>query len=129
MESENAVTALAALAQATRLEIFRLLVRAGPAGLTVGRINESLEVSPPTLSFHLKELARAGLIESRQEGRFIHCSANFARMNDLLDFLTENCCEATGVACTTPRCAPARSPSTPQRRSPHEKASRPTRRR
>jgi len=129
MESNDAVAALAALAQATRLEIFRLLVRAGPAGLHVGAINEALDIAPATLSFHLKELARAGLIENRQEGRFIYCRANFAGMNDVLEFLTENCCESTGVACDTPRCAPARSPSTPKRRRPHEKVSRPSRRR
>jgi DNA-binding transcriptional ArsR family regulator len=129
MESEQAVAALAALAQATRLAIYRLLVQAGPAGLNVGEINEALDVAPATLSFHLKELARAGLIENRQEGRFIYCRANFAGMNELLDFLTENCCEASGAACSTPRCAPARSASPTPRRRPHEKVSRPSRRR
>jgi DNA-binding transcriptional ArsR family regulator len=127
MESADAVRALAALAQGTRLAIFRLLVEAGPGGLTVGRINEALEVAPATLSFHLKELAQAGLIESRQDGRFIHCSANFDRMNALLAFLTDNCCAGTGVSCAAPRCTPARP--APRQRRPHEKVSRPSRRR
>lgn len=104
MESDQAVKSLAALAQGTRLEVFRRLVRAGPAGLTVGRINESVDAAPATLSFHLKELVHAGLIESRQEGRFIRCIANFERMNELLGFLTENCCEGSGDTCATPRC-------------------------
>ncbi len=129
MESDQAVIALAALAQGTRLAVYRLLVRAGPAGLNVGEINEALDVAPATLSFHLKELAHAGLIESRQEGRFIRCSASFERMNELLGFLTENCCETSGAACATPVCKPARTPSPPQRRRPHEKVSRPSRRR
>jgi DNA-binding transcriptional ArsR family regulator len=128
METFDAVRALAALAQATRLEIFRLLVQAGPGGLTVGRINESLETAPATLSFHLKELAHAGLIENRQEGRFIRCSASFERMNELLGFLTENCCQASGASCGTPLCQPDVTRKRTRRRS-HEKVSRPSRRR
>jgi DNA-binding transcriptional ArsR family regulator len=104
MESDHAVKSLAALAQGTRLEVFRLLVRAGPAGSTVGGINESVDAAPATLSFHLKELVHAGLIESRQEGRFICCIANFERVNELLGFLTENCCEESGASCSSPRC-------------------------
>jgi DNA-binding transcriptional ArsR family regulator len=129
METDQAVRALAALAQATRLEVFRMLVQAGPAGLTVGRINEALDVAPATLSFHLKELAHAGLIESRQEGRFIHCSASFESMNELLGFLTENCCQASGASCAAPLCEPERTPAALTRRRPHEKVSRPSRRR
>lgn len=128
MESNEAVKSLAALAQGTRLEVFRLLVQAGPAGLTVGKINEALDVAPATLSFHLKELAHAGLIESRQEGRFIHCSANFERMNELLGFLTENCCQASGATCATPAFTPDQ-PAARTRRRPHETVSRPSRRR
>ncbi|QNM96900.1 ArsR/SmtB family transcription factor [Chitinimonas koreensis] len=94
MENKAAVTLLAALAQETRLAIFRLLIVQGPQGMTVGRIGETLEVPPATLSFHLKELARANLIVARQEGRFIHYSANFDTMNALLGFMTENCCTA-----------------------------------
>jgi DNA-binding transcriptional ArsR family regulator len=101
MKSAPAVCALGALAQATRLEAFRLLVKAGPAGLAAGRIGELLEVPPATLSFHLKELLRAGLVESRQQNRFVYYSADFGRMNELLSFLTQNCCEAGG-SCALP---------------------------
>ncbi|SMC25362.1 transcriptional regulator, ArsR family [Andreprevotia lacus DSM 23236] len=103
MESKVAVTTLAALAQETRLSIFRLLVTAGPEGLAVGRIGEALGVAPATLSFHLKELAHAGLVGTRQEGRFIYYSANYAAMNELLSFLTENCCN--GAPCSIPAAA------------------------
>lgn len=88
----DAVSRLGALAQESRLAIFRLLVQEGPEGLVVGRIAEALGLPNPTLSFHLKTLARAGLIEARQEGRFIHYRASYAAMNGLIDFLTENCC-------------------------------------
>lgn len=102
MKAAQAVRALGALAQATRLDIFRLLVKAGPAGLAAGRIGGTLEVAPATLSFHLKELAQAGLVEARQENRFIYYSADFGRMNDLLAFLTQNCCEGGG-SCALPQ--------------------------
>ncbi|AOX99745.1 helix-turn-helix transcriptional regulator [Jeongeupia sp. USM3] len=92
MENKDAVIRLAALAQETRLAVYRLLVTAGPDGLAVGRIGEALGVAPATLSFHLKELAHAGLIASRQEGRFIYYSASYPAMNALLAFLTDNCC-------------------------------------
>lgn len=87
-----AVIRLGALAQENRLSIFRLLVQQGPEGMVVGRIAEALGLPNATLSFHLRTLAQAGLIEARQEGRFIHYSANYAVMNGLIDFLTENCC-------------------------------------
>lgn len=98
METKIAVTLLAALAQDTRLAIYRLLVQQGAEGLAVGQIGERLAVANATLSFHLKELSHAGLILSRQEGRFIYYSANYEQMNVLLGFLTENCCR--GEACT-----------------------------
>ena len=97
METKDALTALAALAQESRLTIFRLLVQRGPEGLTVGKIAEAVGLPPATLSFHLKELNHSGLLSSRQEGRFITYSANFQTMTALLGFLTENCCG--GVAC------------------------------
>ena len=103
MESTQAVTALAALAQETRLAIFRLLVEAGPTGLAVGEIGASVRAAPATLSFHLKELAGAGLLSSRQDGRYIFYSANYAQMNALLAFLTENCCARDGCR---PGCGP-----------------------
>ncbi|PLK50490.1 helix-turn-helix transcriptional regulator [Uliginosibacterium sp. TH139] len=92
METNQAVSQLAALAQEHRLAIFRLLVQQGQDGLAVGRIAEALGLANATLSFHLKTLAQAGLIEARQDGRFIHYSANFTAMNSLIGFLSENCC-------------------------------------
>jgi len=89
---KTAILRLSALAQDTRLAIFRLLVNVGKDGLTVGRIAEQLTVAPATLSFHLKELSYAQMIEARQESRYIYYSANFSAMNELLAFLSENCC-------------------------------------
>jgi DNA-binding transcriptional ArsR family regulator len=101
MENKSAVTALAALAQDTRLSIYRMLVEAGPQGVSAGRISETLAVPPATLSFHLKELAHAGLTSSRQEGRFIYYSANFEHMAALMSFLTQNCCQGMPQECLT----------------------------
>lgn len=92
MEIRTAVTALCALAQETRLAIFRLLVEAGPEGLCAGDIGARLGVAPATLSFHLAQLANAGLVDARQQSRFIFYSANFEAMNGIVGFLTENCC-------------------------------------
>jgi len=93
--------ALAALAQETRLSIFRALVVAGPDGLAAGRIGEALEVPAATLSFHLKELSHAGLVTARQEGRFIYYSVDFEQMAALMGFLTENCCSGMPQECLT----------------------------
>lgn len=92
METDNALEALAALAHGIRLAVFRLLVQAGPEGLPAGRIAELMEMPASSLSFHLKELHRAGLLASRQEGRSIIYMAQFETMNALLGYLTENCC-------------------------------------
>jgi len=92
MNNKEAVTALAALAQESRLAAFRLLVQAGPEGLAASRIAEALGMPPSSLSFHLKELTHARLIVPRQEGRFVIYAARFDSMNALLGFLTENCC-------------------------------------
>jgi len=100
METKSAVAALAALAQDSRLAIFRLLVQAGPEGVAAGKISETLGIPPSSLSFHMKELTRANLAVSRQESRFVIYSANFQAMNDLLAFLTENCCG--GQPCLPP---------------------------
>ena len=89
----KAVPLLAALAQETRLSIFRALVQAGPGGLAAGRIAEALGAPASTLSFHLKELAAAGLVGARQEGRFIYYSANYAAISELIAFMTEKCCQ------------------------------------
>jgi len=101
METKTAVTSLAALAQETRLSIFRLLVEAGPEGLPAGDIAQKLDVAAATLSFHLKELSRAGLVTSRQEGRFIYYATNFEHMAALMSFLTQNCCKGMPQECLT----------------------------
>ncbi len=92
MESKFVIDALAALAQESRLAVFRLLVQAGPTGLSAGKISEATHIPPSSLSFHLKELSHAALVSSRNEGRFVIYSACFSRMNELLAYLTENCC-------------------------------------
>lgn len=99
MEINEAVTSLAALAQESRLSIYRLLVQAGPAGMAVGNVAENLGIPAATLSFHLKELTRAELITARQDGRFIYHSANFPQMAALLGYLTENCCRGMPQEC------------------------------
>lgn len=105
MEPSSAIAALGALAQETRLKAFRLLVEAGPAGLPAGTIADALGVPAPTLSFHLAQLTQAGLIQQRRESRSLIYSANFAAMNGLVAYLTENCCGGR-VQCG-PVCAPA----------------------
>jgi ArsR family transcriptional regulator len=115
MDSATVLKALAALAQDTRLALFRLLVEQGPVGLTPGRMAEALDVPSATLSFHLKELTHAGLIRARQESRFIHYSANFDAMNGLVGYLTENCCRASGSC--APVCAPDCNPKHMPRRA------------
>jgi DNA-binding transcriptional ArsR family regulator len=107
MKTPQALSALAALAQAHRLAVFRLLVEHAPTGLAAGNIAERLELPPATLSFHLKELSHSGLIAARQDGRFIWYSANIAVMNDLIAYLTRNCC--AGSAVCDPACAPVAS--------------------
>jgi DNA-binding transcriptional ArsR family regulator len=102
MDNLTAVKLFAALAQESRLALFRLLVQAGPEGLAAGSIAERLGLPSSTLSFHLKELTHAGAVQSRQAGRFIYYSADFATMNALLGFLTENCCGGQPQACCTP---------------------------
>lgn len=106
METSQAVDALAALAQATRLSVYRLLVEAGPGGLAAGAIGEALVLPGATLSFHLAHLTRAGLVNSRQEGRFVIYSANFDSMNALVGYLTKNCC-AGSSSCAPAACGPA----------------------
>lgn len=92
METREAITALAALAQQSRLAVYRLLVEVGTEGLAATKIAERLDIAPSSLSFHLKELAHAGLVVPRPEGRSIIYTANFATMSGLLAFLTHNCC-------------------------------------
>ena len=99
MEIKSAVQSLAALAQETRLAVYRLLVEAGPEGLPAGAVSEQLAVAPATLSFHLKELSHAGLTTARQQGRFIYYAVNFEHMAALMTFLTQNCCQGMPEEC------------------------------
>lgn len=113
--SGTAVQRLAALAHASRLAIFRLLVEAGPEGLAAGALAMRLGLPAATLSFHVKELAQAGLVSARSRGRFVIYSADFRAINALLAYLTDNCCggtgrlvdaDACGSACAPDRCTP-----------------------
>lgn len=97
MQEPDVIRSLAALAQDVRLRVFRALVVAGPEGLTPGALAEQLGIAPNTLSFHLKELTHAELVSQERQGRNLIYRASFATMNDLLDYLTENCCQ--GAAC------------------------------
>ena len=107
MEKTDAVTALGALAQDNRLDVFRLLVQAGPAGMPAGAVAEALNLAPNTLTFHFDRLRMAGLVTVRREGRSMIYAARYETMNDLLGFLTENCCG--GAPCTpAAECKPAR---------------------
>lgn len=101
MKTKSVLSALASLAQESRLAIFRALVRAGPAGLAAGVLAKRIGVSPSSLSFHLKELVHADMVSASPDGRFIIYTANFSAMNDLVAFLTENCCG--GNPCTSVR--------------------------
>lgn len=101
MKSQDVILSLAALAQASRLEIFRLLVKRGPEGYTPGGLIQKLGIPAPTLSFHLKELQRAYLIAARREGRCLIYRADFDQVNELVAFLTENCCALGSVGCGT----------------------------
>jgi ArsR family transcriptional regulator, arsenate/arsenite/antimonite-responsive transcriptional repressor len=107
MKKSTAAAALGALAQETRLDIFRLLVQKGPEGLPAGEIGERLGQPSPTLSFHLNQLRFAGLVSSRRASRSIIYSANFKAMNDLLAYLTENCCGGRPEICAPDRLAAA----------------------
>ena len=121
MDNKAAVTALAALAQETRLSIFRLLVEAGPEGVPAGVIGEKLKVPPATLSFHLKELSHSDLVASRQESRFIYYSVDYGQMAALMTFLTQNCCRGMPHECLTVmetalgRCCPPEPKRKPSR--------------
>lgn len=104
MEKKKLIDALAALAQESRLEVFRTLIQAGPEGLAAGKISEITGIAPSSLSFHLKELLHANLVSSRSAGRFIIYSAQFSTIHQLLSYLTENCC--AGSADTDATCCP-----------------------
>lgn len=101
MKTKDIIAALAALAQESRLAVFRLLVQAGPEGLAASKIAEQLDIPPSSLSFHLKELMHADMVNQKKEGRSLIYSANFNTMNGLLGFLTENCCGGNPCAKTS----------------------------
>jgi ArsR family transcriptional regulator len=123
MESRDVIAALEALAQENRLAIFRRLVVAGMNGLTPGEIGEALDIPAPTLSFHLAQLRHAGLVNVERNGRSLSYSAAYAAMNDLIAFLTENCCGGT-------ECLPAAGckPTSSTKEKSHEASARPRRR-
>jgi ArsR family transcriptional regulator len=120
MDTRQAIAALGALAQETRLAIFRLLVRRGPEGLPAGAIATALDLPASSLSFHLAQLAHAGLVSQRRQGRWLIYSIDFAAMNELMGYLTENCC--AGNVCLPAKGAarapdPAVLPGTSRRKS------------
>jgi ArsR family transcriptional regulator len=117
METSDAVAALGALAQDSRLDVFRLLVRTGPEGLSAGDIAERLKIASPTLSFHLAQLRQAGLVTMKRDGRSLIYSADYDGMNGLMAFLTENCC--AGAGCAVPVCAPSKKIVTRRKRAAH----------
>jgi ArsR family transcriptional regulator len=111
METSQAVAALAALAQDNRLDIFRLLVQAGPEGMAAGQVAEKLGLAPNTLTFHFDRLRFASLVAVRRDGRSMIYAARFEAMNDLVCFLTENCCQGALQKCAPVRvCKPTRKP-------------------
>jgi DNA-binding transcriptional ArsR family regulator len=127
MEKQMAISALAALAQETRLDVFRLLVQAGPLGLPAGELGDALGVPSATLSFHLKELKSAGLVRVERQGRSRIYRPDFAAANELIGFLTANCCQGLGgrpgdVRHSAAPCAPACAPDAG--RPPSESGSR-----
>lgn len=107
MEKLDALAALAALAQESRLDVFRLLVQAGAGGMPAGQIGERLGLPSATLSFHLNHLKQSGLVKCRRESRSLIYSAEYAAMNGLIAYLTENCCQGDSSACGVSLCAPA----------------------
>jgi ArsR family transcriptional regulator len=108
VETSTVLAALAALAQETRLAVYRLLVEHAPDGLPAGKIAERLDLAPASLSFHLKELARASLVVSRQDGRFVWYRADLDAMLGVVSYLTENCCRSSAVC--APECVPVPRP-------------------
>lgn len=118
MEIQNVITALGALAQETRLSIFRLLVETGPGGLPVGAIAEKLGLANATLSFHLKELTGAGLTVATPNGRSIIYAANFATMNGLIEYLSENCCAGRSCSPSISVCDGGKRAVSVQKKSP-----------
>ena len=116
METKHAVEALGALAHEYRLEIYRLLVEQGPDGMAAGAIGEAVGLAPSSLTFHLQNLQRAGLIVQRRESRSLIYSVDFEAMNELVGYLTENCCAGSGPSSCATDCKPAASSKTGKRK-------------
>ena len=114
MKKEKAISALAALAQESRLDVFRMLVQRGPDGMPAGEIGARLGVPSPTLSFHLNHLRHAGLVTCRRDSRSIIYSADYKAMNDLISYLMENCCRGDAQQCAPAACKPARETNVKQ---------------
>ncbi len=116
MKKREALAALAALAQENRLDVFRLLVEAGPGGRAAGSIAETLRLAPNNLTFHFDRLREAGLVTVRRDGRSMIYAARFDRMNALLGYLTENCCRGDAAQCAPSECViPATTPGATER--------------
>jgi ArsR family transcriptional regulator, arsenate/arsenite/antimonite-responsive transcriptional repressor len=115
MKQHEAVAALTALAQESRLDAFRLLVQAGPQGLPAGQVAEALDVSPNTLTFHFDRLREARLVTVRRNGRSMIYSARFETMHALLGYLTENCCQGGAERCGPAQCKPRQKSASRQR--------------
>jgi len=111
MRKDNAVAALAALAQENRLDVYRLLVQAGPEGMPAGSVSGALKLAPNTLTFHFDRLRAAGLVSVRREGRSMIYAARFDTMNALLAYLTENCCQGRADQCMPTACKPGAAPA------------------
>jgi DNA-binding transcriptional ArsR family regulator len=109
MDKLDAVAALAALAQEHRLEVYRLLVKAGPEGMAAGEVADALAIAPNTLSFHFDRLRHAGLVSVARQGRSLIYAARYETMNNLLGYLTENCCGGKPELCAPAACPPAKS--------------------
>jgi DNA-binding transcriptional ArsR family regulator len=115
MKKPAALAALAALAQENRLDVFRLLVEAGPEGLPAGNVAGALKVAPNTLTFHLDRPREAGLVTVRRDGRQMIYAARFDRMNALIGYLTENCCQGRAAQCAPAVCKPSELPAPRQK--------------
>src|SRR5215475_8016199 len=109
MRTNDAAAALAALAQENRLDVYRLLVQAGPKGMPAGSVASALKLAPNTLTFHFDRLRDAGLVTVQREGRSMIYAARFEVMNELLGFLTENCCQGATEGCAPAVCKPSRN--------------------
>ena len=120
MQNKQAITILAALAQESRLAVYRLLIEHAPEGLAASAIAEKLGLPNATLSFHLKELSHAGLVSSRQSGRFIYYAPVIEAMDDLIGYLTDHCCsQSDGTCSTATQCAPGKRRAVATRRRPN----------